>query len=448
MSICINCTQPGGYFCHSLCVVNPIKCFIESSKVLLWSAMSNNAAIYCLAFSSICNYSAAEISDVWQVASIPRRQSSLSRSPVSAASSATTLRSSTRATAPTGSSPTSPAATSSGAGAAASSPGSLQAQLSSVKLKHCSPTSPNSASPTSTAESPVLTPSPPLRPPLPPPPSPHAASRLASPERQSASPLSVTSSILQSQFVQSQSVPGALPANPSRAAPPPPPPPPPPLGAVPCKMVSPKQQIKESVTSISSPHGGAHAQPVQSQQDLGQVRYGENPSRPDSMNTDSRGSYARQLSVRQDASPAASKSQHFTSPLAAKLRSTWQVESLPKDESPATRHTDVHQSGQQPAWLQQPGSKAESGEAAGIAAVHAPGSAAAPAPAAPPLPGLQPGLKKRWPTVQSNPLYQQAEAEASPGPAPAAATSGVSSIFSAKTMRDVVIVCKPVLWPC
>ena len=212
-------------------------------------------------------------------------------------------------------------------------------------------------------------------------------------------------------------------------------------------MASPKQQLKSAaaVTSTSSPHGSARALRVQSQRDLGQVRYSENPSRPASPNMDSRCNYARQLSARQGASFAASESQQFTSPVAAKLRSTWQVDSQPKVQSPATWHTNVLQSGQQPAGLQEADRDTESGEAAGIAAVHAAGSAAAFALGAPPLAGLQPGVKKRWPTVQSNPLYQQAEA--SPGPDPAAVTSGVNSIVAAKAMCKLVVACKLTLCP-
>lgn len=87
---------------------------------------------------------------------------------------------------------------------------------------------------------------------------------------------------------------------------------------------------------------------------------------------------------------------------------------------------------QQQAWRQPPDRDAESDGAGGgrIAAVHASQPLLGPAAVA----ELQSGVKKRWPTVQSNPLYQQADADA---PASAAVTPGElwqGIVFQVKAM--------------
>ena len=77
---------------------------------------------------------------------------------------------------------------------------------------------------------------------------------------------------------------------------------------------------------------------------------------------------------------------------------------------------------QQQQWQRQLG-VGESGGETGIPALHAPSSLAPSAQASLSFPQMQPGLK-RWPAVQSNPLYQQAAAEAIPTPVSTATHAG------------------------
>ena len=329
---------------------------------------------------------------------------------------------------------TSPAADSLRAGP--SSPASLQSQLASVTLRHRSPASPSPIPSSSTVQSPVPTPSPPAPPPLPPL-SPQIGPKLASPQRQS--PVTVNGSMLN----HSESLSTSRSVTPSHAPPPPPPPPPPPLSAslVSARSRTGNAQLQRtgspSIPSASGLHSNTHAQ-VQSS--LGSERSSVSPSTSASLGgVDSKAGYGRQPSAGFSASLAADAAQQPAASDAPRLQLPTQLASQQMSQSPVTQRSGMQQSGHQKGWRQQLDQDAESDEAGSIAAVHAsgrvPGSSA--------FAELPSGVKKRWPTVQSNPLYQQADAEASTVPRPASAAATPGAVQHAVVVQVVVMNLSP-----
>ena len=359
------------------------------------------------------------------------RQSSLSAAPFSASGRALPLLSTPNTAyrqATTSPAATSPAADSMRAGP--SSPASLQSQLASVTLRRRSPASPSPIPTSSPPRSLVLTPSPPAPPPLPPL-SPQLGPKLASPQRQS--PVTVNASVLN----YSESLSTSKSVTPSHAPPPPPPPPPPPLSAslLSARSRTGNAQLQRtnspSIPSTSRLHSNAHAQ---AQSSLGSERSSASPSTSASLGgVDSRARYGRQPSAGSSISRAADVARQPAASDAPRPQLQTQLASQQVSQSPVTQRSGMEQSGHQKGWRQQLDRDAEPDEAGSIAAVHASG----PVPGSGAFAELQSGVKKRWPTVQSNPLYQQPDAEASTVPRPASAATTPGAGFS------VLLSCKP-----
>ena len=259
---------------------------------------------------------------------------------------------------------------------------------------------------------------------------PRTGPKLASPQRQP--PLKVTAP--EPQLSDNKSVSASRCATPSHAAPPPPPPPPPPLPPSSTPSVSAHVRSRMGnaqlpptdtplVASVSFPHSNPRAQAVQSQSDLSQEQLSASPSTSAGFGDDIRARYGRQPSARLHGSLAADAGQQAASCGMPRLQPPPQLPSQQATQSRFTQGSNMQQSEQQQGWQHQPDRSAETEKAESIAAVHA--SRQRPASGA--FSELQSGVKKRWPTVQSNPLYQQADAGTSTVLASDAVTSGDSS---------------------
>lgn len=357
------------------------------------------------------------------------RQSSLSTAPFSASGALPS-----RINVTYGKAATSPTATSPNLRAGASSPVSLQAQLASVNLRHRPPGSPSPVPSSSTAQSPVPTPSPPAPPPLPPL-SPRNGPKQA--PLQGLLPSTVNGPVSQNDVFVSVS----RSATPSQAAPPPSPPPPPPppppqsasLGSAQLRSRKGNGVLPPTAASVTTVQSNAHSRPVQPQSQASFER--PSPSTSPRLGIDSRARYGRQPAAGSSGSLAAGAGQQQAAGVSGMPRLQQQplqhaAPEMSQDsfaQGSATQHAE-----QQQAWRQPPDRDAESdGAGCGrIAAVHASQPLLGPAAVA----ELQSGVKKRWPTVQSNPLYQQADADA---PASAAVTPGElwqGIVFQVKAM--------------
>lgn len=128
------------------------------------------------------------------------------------------------------------------------------------------------------------------------------------------------------------------------------------------------------------------------------------------MGIDSRAGYGRQPSAGPSGSLAAADASQQQPASSGKFRLQPPLQRASQEmlQSASSQRWDAQHAEQQQAWRQPP-DRDEDADEAGIAAVHASqpflkfGGVAE----------LQSGVKKRWPTVQSNPLYQQPDADAS-----------------------------------
>lgn len=303
--------------------------------------------------------------------------------------------------------------------AVVSSPASLQAQLASVTLRHRSSASPSPVPSSSIAQSPVPTPSPPAPPPLPPL-SPRIQPKLASLQRQL--PSTVTDPVLQHHCIESSPAPRfATPsqaASPPRPSPPPPPPPPPPHSAsensAQLRSRMGDRQLPSSDTpsplSVRTLQRKTPSQDSQSQSRSNIEGLSEDPSTSPSMGIDSRVGYGRQPSAGPNGSLAAADAGQQQPPPSGKFRLQPPLQRASQEmlQSTSSQRPGAQHAEQQQAWRQPP-DRDEDTDEVGIAAVHAPQSLLKFGGVA----ELQSGAKKRWPTVQSNLLYQQPDADAS-----------------------------------
>ena len=227
-----------------------------------------------------------------------------------------------------------------------------------------------------------------------------------------------------------------------------PPPPPPPLppqsgSSVSARSRTGNAQLQRtdlpSIPSTSSLHSNTHPQAFRSQSSLGQdtVRLSASPSTSASLNgVDSRAGYGRQPLAGSSVSLAADTAQQPASFGVSTLQLPMQLASQQMTQSSVTQHSGRQQTEHQKGWRQQLDQDAESAEDGSIAAVHASQPVL---PASGTVAELQNGVKKRWPTVQSNPLYQQADAAASNMPRPASAATTTGAVYNAVVMHAVVV---------
>lgn len=316
-------------------------------------------------------------------------------------------------------------------------PGGLQAQLATVKLRHqsVSPTvhvqSSSSAGPRAIAASAQQSVSP-QRPSPPPPPPPPPRSRPASPERLNRSPTApqaasnplslsrvtttesyrgVPSAVSSVQHASSLS--GSLSLSPAfRLVPPPPPPPPGTQQSNPNRSTTLQPRTMTQVAETTVVQAAAVQASSQSRQTSTGVGLKQS-------SIDSRGNSARQAS-----------SAWSSSPVAVAGQQPWQV------QQPALQPSGKLQLVAQSAALQQKRSQQQAGQdhaddgdtstSIGVAYGQVPRLSSLEGGAR--LAQLKAGFKKGWPTVQTNPLYQKVEDAAGLSNAASLPSTGMKSM--------------------
>ena len=328
---------------------------------------------------------------------------------------------------PVAASPDVPASSSSSptfsrSGTAPSNSEGLHAQLTAVTLRHRSPP-PASLVPASSlsplvqsgGDSVAHNPSPPPPPPPPPLLAVPSAAKLTSPGRMNESN-TVTAALSQSLYNHSQS--GSLPKSPGpmRAPPPPPPPPPTPgslINALHLSRLANAQKQTKTTTFGKAMHSFSPVEPQISGAGFAPDQLASTASLPAASDNPNSGKFVRQLSPGSPASHAAVAGRQIQQ---LPLKSSTRLQ--PPLPSSALQRSSTQQPSQQQAWQHEADISAETyldgADAQRIGAVYA----ATPQPAS--LQGmsrsgqLQAGVKKGWPTVQTNPVYQKADAATEP----------------------------------
>ncbi len=317
-------------------------------------------------------------------------------------------------------------------------PGGLQSQLAAVTLRHRSSSPTPTPQPSSSAKSAIVTTAPKGRsPPLPPPPPPPPLlSHAASPERLSKSSPS-PGAVLQSPAVAARlisecysDIPPAMSpvqnahsqsnfssqSSVSPHVPSPPPPPPPPPGAyLPNRSVNPQQQARGGMMQPLNP--AVMRSPGQSQQPLAEVRQALSGDALGRTSTDSQGSPARQASSGKASSLGAQQQrQQQVQAQQQQVQAQQPIRQSLVQLRPVPQATVVQPgSSRQQEWQ---GQADDSDTSLSIGAVYSEMQQAGSLQSRPRLDQLQAAFKQGWPAVQTNPLYQKADAAAAvPGSA-------------------------------